>query len=244
MKKNSLVEGEKRTTKFGRDYTIGSYFKDSNSYECIFPDLTKHCLIKEIKSGQILHPKDKTVYGVGFLGFGDFNGKDNTDCYRRWTSMIKRVHCEDPYYTKYKACVSICEEWYNFQNFAEWFYSVGGDGVGYDVDKDLHYIDKPTTVYKIYSPNTCHLLPSGINKRISKFSYNHKHTVEQGKFRVKITLGGNNYELGRFTSKTNADVIKIRTFISALQQSLDKVCVNYRINLEQIIKNYKDFCEN
>lgn len=59
----------------------------------------------------------------------------------------------------YKGCI-VCEEWYNFQNFAKWFdenyYEIEGEKIA--LDKDLLKLNN-----KIYSPSTCCFLPQRIN---------------------------------------------------------------------------------
>ena len=243
-KRSSLNEGDTLFTKYNREYTIGKYIKSSNRYECIFADIVRFCSIKEIRSGQILHPEDKTVYGVGFIGRGIYSNNTHQSAYRKWQSMMKRVYSNDPHYFKYKLGVSICEEWHNFQNFANWFYVEWSGEVNYELDKDLYYIDKPLTFKKTYSPETCHLLHKDINRKLSYFTYNPKHAVEGGKHRVNLSIEGKVYELGRYYEKFNADLISIRTFIGSLQKMLRDYKVDYEIDLDQIMYNYKEVYEN
>jgi hypothetical protein len=243
-KKSSLSEGDKFTTKYNRDYTIGKYIKDSNSYECIFTDIIKICALKEIRSGQILHPEDKTVQGVGYLGKGSYNRKDNPDAYRKWQGMIKRVHSNDPHYRQYKEFVGICDEWYSFQNFCSWYCKVNTETHSLELDKDLYYLDKPLTSEKVYSPETCCLLTKNINIKLSKFTYEPRHSVEGRKYRVNISVDGVVYELGRYSEKFNADMIKILTFIGSLQKMLKDNSLTLDLNIDQIMENYKEVYEN
>lgn len=55
----------------------------------------------------------------------------------------------------YQGC-TVCEEWHNFQNFAEWFYQNYFDGAC--LDKDLLCCGNKT-----YSPDKCCLITRSLN---------------------------------------------------------------------------------
>lgn len=58
-----------------------------------------------------------------------------------------------------------CEEWKDFQNFAQWFEDVQNSGYyekGWQLDKDLLVKGN-----KIYSPETCVFLPEEVNKALN-----------------------------------------------------------------------------
>ena len=120
---------------------------------------------QHFKKGEVKNPYDKTVYGVGYLSAGKYKsrGKDGklTSVYITWHSMIKR--CYDAYYINknptYINCY-VCEEWHNFQNFAKWYeenvYNCNNERMC--LDKDILYKNN-----KIYSPETCIIVPHKIN---------------------------------------------------------------------------------
>ncbi|WQZ49405.1 hypothetical protein Z3_89 [Bacillus phage Z3] len=123
---------------------------------------------------------DKTVYGVGFLGEGKYlepASKNSNPIYQSWTGMLKR--CYDPKFHEkrpaYKDCI-VCEEWHNYQNFAEWytnnFYTVEGDTM--QLDKDILFKDN-----KVYSPDACIFVPSRINSLF----------IKQGTRRGELPIG-------------------------------------------------------
>ncbi len=107
-----------------------------------------------IRSGGIKDRLYPSVHGFGFIGVGVFptseNGK-NSDAYLCWQRMIGR--CYDKNYIHaylYQDC-SVCDEWRNFQAFAEWFYAnKPNDGAKYHLDKDIKVKGN-----KVYSPATC-----------------------------------------------------------------------------------------
>lgn len=61
--------------------------------------------------------------------------------------------------------VYVCEEWHNFQNFAKWYYnnyySINEERM--EIDKDILYKNN-----KIYSPDTCIIVPQRINNLFVK----------------------------------------------------------------------------
>ena len=119
--------------------------------------------LKEVRQGKVkdlLHP---SVCGVGYFGTGRHSGSTeddlkNSPAYEVWRGIIRRCYdknCNS--YGLYEG-VRVCEEWHNFQNFAEWFYSQEHHDKGFAVDKDLRIFGN-----KIYSPETCSLVPPAVN---------------------------------------------------------------------------------
>ena len=111
-----------------------------------------------------------SIYGIGYLGTGDYKAKINkklTKEYNIWLQMLGRCYdkkCQEKNPT-YKGVV-VCEEWLNFQNFAKWYDNSypKAYGVKFELDKDLlqENVDN-----KIYSPDTCTFLPKNINVFLS-----------------------------------------------------------------------------
>ena len=101
---------------------------------------------------------------MGFLGVGKFKskvGSKHTKSYLAWRSMLNRVYGKDYHaYGRYLGTVDgVCEDWKDFQNFAQWFENVSSGldtSIPYEVDKDL-------SRGKLYSPETCFLLPHKLN---------------------------------------------------------------------------------
>ena len=125
------------------------------------------------KNGSVKCPYDKSVFNHGYLGEGKHKPSVNkklTPEYKIWYNIIKRVydHKIIKKYPTYKGC-SICEEWHNFQNFAEWY-----SKKFYSVHKEKMHIDKDILVKrnKIYSPNTCIFVPERINNLFIKCNAN------------------------------------------------------------------------
>lgn len=114
--------------------------------------------------GEIKNPYRKSIYGVGYLGYGKYLSKVDgkiTDAYNVWHDMIRRCYSETAK-EKFPAYYHICmvsKLWHNYQTFAEWFdnnkYNVGGR---LHIDKDILFPGN-----KMYNPETCLLVPQRIN---------------------------------------------------------------------------------
>jgi hypothetical protein len=105
--------------------------------------------------GSVKDPLHPVILGVGFFGVGNFNTVDNREAHQKWRNMLTRCY-DDKYQSKnptYKGC-SVCPEWHNFQNFAEWYERERPD------DGNEYHLDKDKLVHgnKIYGPDFCSIL--------------------------------------------------------------------------------------
>ena len=159
--------GEIRKNNQGTPMEIVGYRKKSDidvKFLDKFGYIKEHTLYINFKSGSIRNPYDITVCGRGYLGVGYPTWENNkpTISYQTWQAMLRR--CYDPNFTdiqpSYNGKCEVCEEWYNFQTFAEWFYDnfyqVGTERM--HVDKDILYKGN-----KIYCPEKCIIVPQRIN---------------------------------------------------------------------------------
>lgn len=136
------------------EYTVVSA-ESAKDVSIVF-SLTKHK--KSVRSdcaasGQVKDPYFPKVYGVGYLGDGEhkaFVNRKSTLCHKRWEGIIERCYNKNRFRKCYVG-VTVCKEWHNFQNFADWFHkNYPDDGGYYEVDKDLKVKGN-----KIYGPDTC-----------------------------------------------------------------------------------------
>lgn len=112
---------------------------------------------EHIRAGKVKDMLYPVVAGVGYLGDGEYTPK-HKEAYSRWKNMIQRCYldsCRNDNPT-YKDC-TVAEEWHNFQNFANWFYTQDFKS-GYELDKDIKVPGN-----KIYSPETCLLVTRADN---------------------------------------------------------------------------------
>jgi hypothetical protein len=146
-----------------------------------------------LRSGSCVDRNVATFLGIGYVGYGKYNtrelcGKKKSRAYDYWSRMLKRCYCvHSKDYKDYGLKgVTVCESWYNFQNFAEWFYSQPNCGkIGYHLDKDLTILGN-----KIYQPSACELIPPEINTMgVFKLSDRFSKTTS-GKWRFNKHGGG------------------------------------------------------
>lgn len=213
--------------------------------------IKEHSTYANFKRGQIKNPYDKSVYGVGYIGNGKYAtsiGRANIIEYSEWRSMIKRCYSEtnkERYPAYYNIC-SVEEEWHNYQNFAEWY-----NENKYECEGRLH-IDKDILIpgNKIYSKDTCILVPQRINMLFVNKPNN--RGLPNG-----INLCGNRYDavycgkyLGAFNtieeayevySKEKEDAIKIiaNEYKSIIPEKLYKALCKYKFDI-RLDKNYKN----
>lgn len=161
-------EGNLMVNNQGSPYKILKIIK--NKYEVTkylieFQDKFKYTRYSEggdVIDGAIKNPYHPKIANKGYFGVGEYSNKNNTEIYASWTAMIKRCYSDKDH--RWKAYggrgVYVCEEWHNFQNFARWH-----EENTYECQEKLT-IDKDILIKnnKVYSPNTCILVPERINK--------------------------------------------------------------------------------
>lgn len=147
--------------------------------------IKEHQTYSNFRSGSIKNPYDRTVFGVGYIGVGEYKTKEKdgrfTIYYQQWKNMLLRCYVKAERHHAYEDA-KVCEEWLNFQTFAKWYdehyYEIEGS---LQIDKDIKY---PRNT--IYSPQTCLLTPQKINLMFMNKSNN--RGLPNG-----ITRQGNNY---------------------------------------------------
>lgn len=149
------------TTKTGNSFQITGYLS-SNRVEITFTCGNKKIVCwKHIQSGLIKYPNHRSNCGRGFIGFGEHNSVKSKDAYVKWDKMLTR--CYRDIGQGYENC-EVAEDWYNFQNFSQWFYSQP-DFNRKDVNGKVYCLDKDILgCGKIYSETTCCLVPESLNK--------------------------------------------------------------------------------
>lgn len=189
-----LYENTVWKTNEGYDIKILEYV-DRNNIKIIFiynNIILEKCRLDHIRDGKIKNPYHKNAYG-GYIGIGKYTSTGiYENIYSCWYSMLQRT-IKDPAYEN----VYICQEWYNYQNFAEWYYSkisLLNPEFDYELDKDIKQIEK---IQKYYGPNTCCLVPKELNISLSHLyqkRYNKNIPVGvfkyKDKFKVLISING------------------------------------------------------
>lgn len=110
-----------------------------------------------------------TVMGIAYNSGGKHASRINnrtTKPYQTWRSMLNRCY-SDKFHLKqptYLDCV-VCDEWLDFQAFADWMTGSDYHDTDYQLDKDIIVRGS-----KIYSPDTCSFIPQEINKLLNSRS--------------------------------------------------------------------------
>lgn len=154
--------GEKHTTNEGYELEIIEYHGANECKVRFDDDILTEVIVSysQLKKGNFENPNRPKTYGIGYMGVGKYYAKRNgamTTCYTTWSGILRRCYneAERTKVPTYKD-VTVCEEWHNFQNFAEWFYSNYKED--FSLDKDIIC---PSC--RVYSPETCCFVPQEIN---------------------------------------------------------------------------------
>lgn len=165
MRRHELVGKIYPTSKSG-EIEITEY-KDANSVTIRF---LRTGNLKVVRMGNVLSGRvtdrgyeyqTPSVCGIGVVGVGAYSSRTHRLIYKAWCSMLRRCYSDKVQMRQpsYIGC-SVCDEWLNFQNFAQWFESQK-HSADCQVDKDLLVRGN-----KVYSPDTCALIPEEVNKII------------------------------------------------------------------------------
>lgn len=132
------------------------------------------------------------VFGVGRYDYYLPMDSDPiiTESYTQWRTMLGRCYSSyvQSMQPNYVGC-TVCDEWHSFSNFFRWFRT--NYRKGYYLDKDILVPGN-----KIYSPETCCLVPNEIN---TQFSYKRKkrnlpigviYIKHMGKYAARINHNG------------------------------------------------------
>lgn len=187
-----------------------------------------HTCYGNFKSGKVKNPYHKSVYNVGYLGIGEYRCKNEgkyTKEYTAWHSMLQR--CYDPYELNrcptYINCF-VCNEWHNFQNFAKWYKENY-----YECNDEKMCLDKDILIKgnKIYSPDTCMIVPERINTLFLK------QKSVRGKYPIGVY----------WCKERNKYHVHFQMYDETIKKSKPKFIGRYD-TIEEAFLNYKQFKEN
>lgn len=157
---------ERAYNKFGSLMIICEY-RNKNDIDVYFPEYNwtyKNNRYINFSKGSIKCPYEPRVCGKGYIGEGiyksrDINGKLRV--YEIWNHILQRCYDEEHRYNNktYIDCY-VCDEWLNYQNFAEWY-----ENNYYEIIGEVMHIDKDILLKgnRVYSPETCIFVPQRIN---------------------------------------------------------------------------------
>jgi len=191
------VVGRVFPTTGGTDFIVTDYesyssiivkFLDKYGYE------TKTS-VDSAQKGHVNNPYAPSLLGRGFSGVGRHKksiGGKLTPEYRSWSGAMYRCYGEDIHIRQptYSGC-SVCGDWWNFQEFSDWYVNNKFYGLGYQLDKDILVQGN-----KVYSPDTCTLIPKELNCLLTDCGAN------RGEFPQGVTF---DKRRGRYVSSIRPD---------------------------------------
>lgn len=217
-------------------------FNDVQGYQVVPSSQT-------IRNGRVKNPYFPRLFNKGYFGVGLYKARivsssvnsKSTDEYRAWVNMLSR--CYDPNYITTKAghgCysgVKVIDEWLNFQVFAEWYCvklaesQLKSPETKFVLDKDLLSPD-----VKIYSPETCCLIPEQLNiALVNRLSLNKTRKLsvmrkcKNGTYSVTISL---NKKLTTFSGyKTEKECFDL--YLSNKEKELNNSIEKYKSSLDE-----------
>lgn len=226
--------GEEKTNSFGSLMRIINY-RNNKDIDVYFPEygwIKEHTMYKCFIKGEIKSPYECRTFEKGYLGEGEYNTVTNrkpTKYYHLWYEMLRRAY--DPKYIQkhptYEGC-EVCQEWLNFQVFAEWvnknYYEIEGEQIC--LDKDILIKGN-----KIYSPDTCVFVPQTINKLFTK-SDKARGDLPIGvcydklnkKYKAYCNVNGKHKSLGYYDTKEEA----FQVYKNSKEDYIKKVAEEYK----------------
>ena len=177
-----------------------------------------------LKAGRFRNKEKPDNFGTT-LG-GTYCTKVHKSVYARWRNMIRRCHEKHKGYED----VSVCQKWMCFDNYAEWFYSQKAcNSVAFEVDKDI-------SGAKLYSPETCFLVPVELNVL---FSRKPKRDLARGVYYVEdatdrpyLAVVGSVKD-GKRKEHFHSEEDARRWYLDML-----------KVHIESVIHSYKDLLED
>ena len=227
-KKDGL--GEEKINQYGTLMKIIEY----NNYNDIiieFQDKYKarvHTQYRNFLLGTVRNPYDKTVFGVGMIGekYSASVNKKITKEYIAWSGILERCFNEN-YKEKHLTYINAicCDEWLLYENFYEWLHSQENfdkwfNGNRWNIDKDILI-----KANKIYSPDTCCLVPNNVNNLF----------VKRDMYRGKYPLGVSKYDNGYVAYCNNPFINNKREYLG-YYSTPEKAFNVYKIYKENLIK--------
>lgn len=165
--------------------------------------------VHNLKRGCVRNPYFPAYYGVGYLGVGEYKvfvGNKHTPAYAAWHMMMHRVYSEEVHKIEptYAEC-SVCSDWHDFQNFAEWYYKEPNSQTrGFQLDKDLMVLGN-----KVYGPTFCSFIPQEVNSLLNASDRSRgdlpQGVVKDGRmFKARLGKGKTRVHLGNYPTEQQA----------------------------------------
>ena len=219
--------GEKNTNSFGSEMIISKYV-NSKDIDVFFPTYNwtaKHVYCTSFYRGKIKCPYEPRLCNIGYIGEGKYSTKH--PAYKVWINMIRRCYDSSNNCPTYIDC-TVCDEWHNFQNFAQWY-----EDNYYEIDNDKMQLDKDILIKnnKEYSSDTCCFVNHTINSMFTN------------KKRFRNSIIGSYKRCGKYEVSCENTLLKKRQYLGRFNDENEAFTVykNYKENnIKAVADHYKD----
>jgi hypothetical protein len=185
---------------------------------------------QNIINKNIKNPYHPSVFGIGYFGVGKYKAKENykkTKTYNTWQSMLERCYCPKAQKKQptYVGCL-VDERWRNFQVFAEWYEKNYNSETmqGWALDKDILIKGN-----KIYSPETCCVVPMIINAIYTK------NSKARGDYPVGVSKKGE----GFLASTRDKNDRKITKCCKSINEAFTLHKISKEIHVKKVAQDWK-----
>lgn len=163
-----------------------------------------------------------------YIGNTTMKDKDGNikKSYSVWRGMLKRCrgNCFKEKQSSYQNCY-VCDDWLCYENFEKWY----NDNY-YEVDSEQMCVDKDILIKnnKVYSPDTCMIVPERINSM-----FKHRRIDKKSSYPIGVTYVE---DKKLFVSEVKSGNKRITTY----HKTPDSAFYAYKIKKEECIKQVAD----
>lgn len=229
--KQGIFVGDRFEANEGGFATVIKY-NGTRDVEIVFDD-TKTTLrgvsTWRLRNGCIKDVNRVSVYGVGFVGVGNYQTCINykqTPEYKKWTGMLSRCYAS-PRRPAYVG-VTVHPMWHSFQTFAGWYCSYqnikilqSNNQFPIELDKDL------LGCGSVYSLENCVLLPKQINMAL-RFSVAGGARKKWNRYEVQVGKNSVHTSYGTYSTRREAEQV----YAFEKSQYVKELAIQYKEVLE------------
>lgn len=180
QRRNELM-GKEFVNRRGHKCFIVEYYSATKVLVVFYRTMTfDYFTYRNLQIGGFLDYNEPSLLGVGYLGEKQSMKSTPSErkAYRAWSHILHRCYDEkvQERHPRYKGC-TVSKEWLSFKNFKEWYikqpqllYKEDSNGNRWSIDKDILVRGN-----KVYSAETCCVVPNEINILIVKPSHRSEH---------------------------------------------------------------------
>ena len=191
-------------------------------------------LPSNLAKGLVRNPLQPAVYSRGYLGIGCYDSKDKAYCI--WVNILQR--CYSGSLDSYSG-TEVSKDWLNYQHFARDYHEMLKTCTFSDpqIDKDLL-----SSKYrgKIYSKETCCLLPHQLNTALQLLSDRDKRSEYPcgvsfdkltNKYKAQISKYGKQVYIGEYFDVETTE----KAYLEEKQKYFNELATKYKSQLPEVV---------